>query len=947
MKKTVLLMSCALGALALSAGGAFAATAAAAAATTENSASTVSEIIVTAERREQNIQKVPVAVTAFTSQARNLKGINTVQDMTDFTPGFTYSSQLDRPAMRGLSRNNNIYLTDSSVAVYYDDFFSNSTFLVGRDDMLISDVQILLGPQGTLYGRNAIGGLINTLSKRPTPDWSGEVRGIVGNYGYTKIEGTVSGPIADNLAFRLSFYDENQTRGWLNNLVPGVPGAGGIRHDPYVDAQLEYKTDKDDLWLDTYGLTFNNDRGGPGSLLGVPMAGPYDASLSSLSWLVFNPDFAYGPPGTFSAPNAFGYAAPLGPVPGSVTGMVVPSNPAIKNIRDFANSLPVDINVRAAYAVVVHYTHHFDGFDMKYVGGYSQYRYNLFTNVFENDNSPITSYQIPLDPGGLCAAVQPLGLCSPLTVNPVSRFQYETETKWNSQELTFESTTNHPVQWIGGIYFYNESDNNPETWYQPNQPQIAAPASLATIGNYFGDLLGGNIPGILNGSFISPAIPNPSHDYLFLDYQDQINSLAGYAQVDWKVTPTIKFTGGVRYTFDWKKGMEESRYIDFTDTVLSGTNPGLVPFFNPSYLGSLYPALDITTSLIAPYPGLAKGVTCAESFPTTGPYAGDATRCLGDHSSAFTGTAGVEWTPDPDTLVYLRYNRGYKAFGYNAGLINSNPEAKPEFVDDIEGGVKKTFGRNLVIDADAFYYNYDNDQVPIGVPIAGVTVTEFINIPKSVSDGFELTANWSPIENLNLSLTYGLDHTSIRTGCSYNATTGLFSGLCITDAIDPGAIAPGARPVGPSQGFTGADTNAGQIQIANHVQAVNGAELPQAPENKVAFNATYRIPVTDRDNLVLSGTFVWKDKSYDTPFQRYYYEGPSWDQVNLRITWSGDNDRYEIVGYVDNLLNTIGYDAAAGGYGVTAPQGGGAYTWNNSYDLTPPRTYGMEIHYKF
>jgi len=108
---------------------------------------TIEELVVTAERREQNLQDVPVAVTAFSAHERNIEGISTVQDITNFTPGLTYSSQLDRPVIRGLARNNNIYLSDSAVAVYYDDFYSNSTFLVGRDDMLIDQVEVLLGPQ--------------------------------------------------------------------------------------------------------------------------------------------------------------------------------------------------------------------------------------------------------------------------------------------------------------------------------------------------------------------------------------------------------------------------------------------------------------------------------------------------------------------------------------------------------------------------------------------------------------------------------------------------------------------------------------------------------------------------------------------------------------------------------------------------------------------------------
>ncbi|HXV01003.1 MAG TPA: Plug domain-containing protein, partial [Caulobacteraceae bacterium] len=141
MKHHILLATCALSALTLGSGSALAAAAAANA----TSATAVEEIVVTAEKREANLQEVPMQVTAFTAKDRALKGINTVQDMTNFTPGFTYSSQLDRPAMRGLARNNNIYLSDSSVAVYYDDVFSNSTFFVGRDDMLIDQVEILIG----------------------------------------------------------------------------------------------------------------------------------------------------------------------------------------------------------------------------------------------------------------------------------------------------------------------------------------------------------------------------------------------------------------------------------------------------------------------------------------------------------------------------------------------------------------------------------------------------------------------------------------------------------------------------------------------------------------------------------------------------------------------------------------------------------------------------------
>jgi iron complex outermembrane receptor protein len=818
--------------------------------------------------------------------------------MSNFVPGLTYSTQLDRPVIRGLARSVNIFTIDSAVAIYYDDVYSASTFLVGRDDMLIDTVQVLLGPQGTLYGRNSIGGLIDNISKRPTEAWSGEARAIFGNYGYIKTEGTISGPIADHLSFRLSFYDLNQTRGYYHNLVPGVPGAGDIRHDPYFEGQLEYKTDKNDAWLDVYGYTFNNDRGGPGSLV-EPVTGPYDISLTPLGAETFGPNFAYGPTsgpaclpalalaGCFSATGQ-----PLGPIPGSVVGNVVSQNPAITNLRNYASAQPESINLRDAFTVNFHFTHHFDGFDLRYVGGYSQYKYSVASQgiLVPNDLSPITSYQIPLLPaaaGGLCAAGL-LGPCGPLTVHPRTIFTYATNTKWDSQELTLLSNNDSPLQYIVGAYYYHESDDNPETWNEPDQPQLKAPIAL--------------IPLITAGAFV-PAAPNPTGNFGLLDYQTQIYSVAGYSQVDWKITPTLKVTGGIRYTYDWKRGFEETRILAFSSLLL-----------NPAVFGSAEPAIDITPAAVSFLP--AQGVTCAVAFPTTGRYAGAATRCLGDHSSAFSGTAGIEWTPDHDTLVYARYNRGYKAFGFNAGFNGAFPEAKPEYVNDFEAGIKKSFGRTLTIDVDGFYYDYINDQVPITVAVGSppTLISEFTNVPKAVSEGIELEANWIPINHLALSLVYGFNHTSISSSCNVPTATG----FCVVDALAP--------TVG--------------------LQSLKGNPLPQAPENKVAFNALYTIPLQWGD-LILSGTYIWKDQSYSAIFKTAYYNSPSWDQVNFRLTWRGHHDRYEIIGFVNNVFNTLGYDAAAGGGFNLASQGTGLPEYTHLYDLTPPRTYGIELHYKF
>ena len=111
--------------------------------------------------------------------------------------------------------------------------------------------------------------------------------------------------------------------------------------------------------------------------------------------------------------------------------------------------------------------------------------------------------------------------------------------------------------------------------------------------------------------------------------------------------------------------------------------------------------------------------------------------------------------------LYARYNRGYKAFAFNAGSVGLNPEAAPEFVNDYEVGLKKSISNNLQIDVDGFYYDYSNDQVPLALPANGSTIdlTQFINIPKAVSAGVEVEALWSPISHLNLFFFYDLDNT--------------------------------------------------------------------------------------------------------------------------------------------------------------------------------------------
>ncbi len=916
MNKRLLLLTCALGALSSFAGVASAAPATAAAAVDPGS----TEVVVTAEKREQSLQHVPVAISAFTSKQRDIKGIETIQDITNFTPGLTYSTQLDRTSMRGLGRLTNELSADSAVAVYSDDFFTTSTTEAGRDTLFVDRVEVLRGPQGTLYGRNAIGGVINIISKRPTASPYAEARATFGNYGYANYEAAVSGPLADGLNFRLGGYYLDQEKGYFNNIAGG-PSEGSARKEYYVEGQISAKLgDNAEWWVKAFTQGWT-DRGGPGALQGTPTTGPYDTNLMSPQFTTaFNPNYGYQPfvgttgfGGTGHCPaNALAICG-TGPTPGSVVGAVNGGvNPADQNIHDFAHDTVLGVRLTDTYAINSHFVYHFPGVDFKYIVGYNTYHYALSADW---DNSSVSAYNVSLNPGGYCANGL-LPNCNNLTVHPAEQFGYDEYNHWFSHEFNLTSTTNGPVQWTAGAFYFDENYRNPITVGLKQQAQVYSPF-YATAPFQVAPS-----PSDPLGLYSAPA--NPSGNFYNTSYTMETRSAALYGQVDYKVTDTLKWTGGLRYTSDHKEGTETYRLITF-----DSNSAGPLAFYNAESLGNYLPAFDLTSAVISGN-GLSDKGTC--SLPTLNAATGFYTRCLSDSSSAVTGTAGVEWTPDHETLAYARYSRGYKAFGLNAGTIAPQPESAPEHVDDYELGLKKSFGRSISIDMAVFYYNYQDAQVPVGVNNGGITETQFFNASRAHSDGFEFEGNWSPISRLNFALTYAYNDTAIDSSCAASSAQvlpGVFPANCFTDANDPYGVAPGAQ---------NRQREAASLET---LQSVKGNPLPQAPRNKVAFNTNYTFDF-DPGDLTLSGSWIWKDKSYAGIFARSYDEAPSWSQTDFRLTWAGHNDRYEVIGYLKNAFNQRGYEAAATGVPV-----GQAQLANNSYSLTAPQLYGIEFHYKF
>jgi iron complex outermembrane receptor protein len=863
---------------------------------------TIEELVVTAERREQSLQDVPVAISAFTANRRELLGITSIFDMTNFTPGLQYSSSLDRMSLRGLGRTTSVRAADPSVSVYSDGIYEPANIEAGKSPLFLDRIEVLRGPQATLYGRNAIAGAINLVSKRPTEDMYGEVRATYGSYNHSIVEGAVSGPtVIPGVLFRFAANWEKQTEGWFDNIVPGQPDEGNVIDTNTVEGQLKFKFNENfEGWAKLTAIQWRNGSGGAGSRTSwEPGAyATYQVGVSPNT--SENP--GYGCSGRVTA------ALNLSP-----TGCV---NPAANDPRKFAAVVPFQVKVDDTFIFASDWTWHASDFDIKYTTGGTRYHYSL-TRPRDTTVAPVSQYTLP---GGL-------------VIRPQEVYSYQEFEEWWSHELNFASTNDGPVQWMAGLYSWNEHYRQPATTYLFDQPQLAAP-------------LNASCP--RTASLCAPDTILARTQSLPMFH---IQSQAAYAQLDWKFMEHFKATAGLRYSSDRKSGSEQGRVICFA---FFQCTPGAVPggFLTPEITSVLTPAVDLTQQFFAPISGpLPTGVT---SNFTYDPATGMASRTYRANWRAVTGNFVLAWDPDPDTHLYFRYSRGYKPGGFRAGydvVLTASPYTKSEQLDDFEIGLKKNFGRTLQANIAIFRYNYRDAQIPLSIidttGAATASRSTFYNIPEAISQGIELESIWQPVENLQVLFNYS------------------YLDAHITDAIgpvdpaDPAALDPRATPITALKPCTPATSTdiytcftGGGYQRG---QNLSGQKLPNAPRNKVAIdvNYTWRMP---QGSLTGAVTYVWRDSQYGSIFNRAYTLSPSWDQWDARLTYRPEGGKFTIIAYGKNLLDSIGYEGgatAARKAGFIGPATPGftetpvVQGISTSYPLSPPRTYGVEVQYRF
>ncbi len=254
---------------------------------------TLEEVVVTARKREESLQETPVAVSAFSAQGLEELGLRNISDLTKVVPnvdmysgnGTTGSGNV---FIRGIGARNTGVNFDSGVGIYVDGVYVSRADGAVLDNVDLQSVQVLRGPQGTLFGKNTTGGAILYTTNRPEDEYGGHAQVRVGNYNQLDSQATLNVPlVGDTLLSRFSLY-ETKSDGYVHSEIPDglpiqSPGNSGYTEDEYNDtnryggqAQLRWIA-ADDLLLDlnyNYGKTDQKSRGQNCEVVnGIPGAG--------------------------------------------------------------------------------------------------------------------------------------------------------------------------------------------------------------------------------------------------------------------------------------------------------------------------------------------------------------------------------------------------------------------------------------------------------------------------------------------------------------------------------------------------------------------------------------------------------------------------------------------------------------------------------------------------
>lgn len=500
------------------------------------------EVIVTARRREESLQDVPVSVSAFTNEGLENRGISNLQGINNFTPNLELTN--GRPDgggsaaqiyIRGVGQSDFLFPNDPGVGLYVDDIYLARTVggMLGLVD--VERVEVLRGPQGTLYGKNTIGGAVKIVTVKPQLDeWSGRIRATYGSFDRMDFSGAVNIPLGDVLAARLEAA-KFERDGYVTRLFDGIDL--GNEDKEILRGDLLFQPSEDFSFRLTGDIQSQRQNGAPGNLLlvvpstaaAVPIPGAIDPVTNQQ-------DFVDGT-GLVEAlynPVVVPVIAPgLGlPATTAFDSRWVTGDPRLSN-----GTAPVrDDNDIWGVSAVADWALN----DDLAVKSMTSYRQLQATFGRDGDHSPL-----PI-------------------VSTFNRF----EQNQFSQELQLSgSSFGDRLTWLaGGYYFHEEGDDR-------NNVQL------------------------LSGTF---DVVGFELDLIPIN-RIKSNSYAGFLHGDFEVTDRIALTAGIRYTYE-EKTLERDHRLTKSGVIITRREKGLPDLGDFSPIG---PPLEENWDAFSPKAGIS------------------------------------------------------------------------------------------------------------------------------------------------------------------------------------------------------------------------------------------------------------------------------------------------------------------------------------------------------
>jgi len=227
-------------------------------------------IIVTAQRREEALEDVPMSIAVVSRDLLETSGVVSLRDLSRLVPGFQLgqSGGFPQPALRGVTSLINVQSFENNIAVYIDGYYQMAPQGIGIDLPNVESVQVLKGPQGTLYGRNATGGaiLLNTIA--PGDDWQGRAELTYARFDDKRAGGYVAGPLGEGLGVSVAGYTR-RSDGYIklvSRTVPGKVTDGNAAPLEQDSVQVKLKADLTDDLSATLGYHYIHTSDGRGNL---------------------------------------------------------------------------------------------------------------------------------------------------------------------------------------------------------------------------------------------------------------------------------------------------------------------------------------------------------------------------------------------------------------------------------------------------------------------------------------------------------------------------------------------------------------------------------------------------------------------------------------------------------------------------------------------------------